>query len=111
MATGGGGARRGAGWVGAVGVSDQNSETSINQQEATMGSRKMLMTTAMVALLALPLAACSGTAKVRTERLCTAAGGTNNPASDNTCNIETTSNKVLTKVTTGTDALTIDFIG
>jgi Peptidase A4 family len=42
---------------------------------------------------------------------CTAAGGTNNPASDNTCNIETTGSKVLTKVTTGTDTLTIDFIG
>ena len=42
---------------------------------------------------------------------CTAAGGTNNPASDNTCNIQTTGGKVLTKVTTGTDKLTIDFIG
>ena len=41
-----------------------------------MGSRKMLMTTAMVALLALPLAACSSTAKIRSSRLCTAAGGT-----------------------------------
>ena len=49
-----------------------------------MASRKMLLTTAMVALLALPLAACSGTAKVRTERLCTAAGGTYN-SSDKTC--------------------------
>ena len=67
-----------------MGVSDQNSETSINQQEVTMGSRKMLLTTAMVALLALPLAACSSTAKVRTARLCTAAGGTYNP-SDHTC--------------------------
>jgi Peptidase A4 family len=42
---------------------------------------------------------------------CTAAGGSNNPASDNTCNVETTGGKVLTKVTTGTDTLTIDFIG
>jgi hypothetical protein len=49
-----------------------------------MGSRKMLLTTAMVALLALPLAACSGTAKFRTSRLCSAAGGTYN-ASDKTC--------------------------
>ena len=57
-----------------MGVSDQNSETSINQQEGTMGSRKMLLTTAMVALLALPLAACSGTAKIRTQRLCTEIG-------------------------------------
>ena len=48
-----------------------------------MGSRKML-TTAMVALLALPLAACAGNAKIRTQRLCTAAGGTYN-SSDKTC--------------------------
>jgi len=47
-----------------------------------MGSRKMLMTTVMVALLALPLAACSSTAKIRSSRLCTAAGGT---YSGNTC--------------------------
>jgi hypothetical protein len=43
----------------------------------------MLLTTAMVALLALPLAAC-GSAKIRTSRMCTAAGGTYN-ASDKTC--------------------------
>jgi len=49
-----------------------------------MDSRKMLLTTAMVALLALPLAACSSTASIRTSRLCTAAGGTYN-ASDKTC--------------------------
>ena len=49
-----------------------------------MGSRKMLLTTAMVALLALPLAACSSTAKIRTARMCTAAGGTYN-SSDKTC--------------------------
>jgi len=67
-----------------VGVSDQNSETSINEQEVAMGSRKMLLTTAMVALLALPLAACSSTAKIRTARMCTAAGGTYN-SSDKTC--------------------------
>jgi hypothetical protein len=42
---------------------------------------------------------------------CTAAGGANNPAGDNTCNIETTGGKVLTKVTAGADTLTIDFIG
>ena len=41
-----------------------------------MGSRKMLMTTALVALLALPLAACSGTIKKSSSSLCTAAGGT-----------------------------------
>jgi len=74
-----------------MGVSDQGSEKSINQQEATtMGSRKMLMTTAMVALLALPLAACSSTAKIRTSRLCTAAGGT---YSGNTCNPGTPNQK------------------
>jgi len=38
----------------------------INQQEATMGSRKMLMTTAMVALLALPLSACSSSYRLKT---------------------------------------------
>ena len=48
-----------------------------------MGSRKMLMTTAMVALLALPLAACSSTIKKSSSSLCTAAGGT---YSGNTCN-------------------------
>jgi ABC-type oligopeptide transport system substrate-binding subunit len=72
------------------GVSDRNNETSINQQEVTMGSRKMLMTTAMVALLALPLAACSSTAKIRSSRLCTAAGGT---YSGNTCNPGTPNQK------------------
>ncbi|HTY76585.1 MAG TPA: hypothetical protein VMI34_02100 [Candidatus Bathyarchaeia archaeon] len=39
-----------------------------------MRSTKTLI--AMVALLALPLAACSSTAKIRSSRLCTAAGGT-----------------------------------
>jgi ABC-type oligopeptide transport system substrate-binding subunit len=73
-------------------VSDQISETSINQQEVTMGSRKMLMTTAMVALLALPLAACSSTAKIRTARLCTAAGGTYNGGTK-TCNPGTPNQK------------------
>ena len=38
-----------------------------------MGSRKTLI--AVVALLALPLAACSNTAKIKSSRLCTAAGG------------------------------------
>jgi hypothetical protein len=75
-----------------MGVSDQLSETSINEQEETMGSRKMLMTTAMVALLAFPLAACSSTAKVRSSRLCTAAGGTYN-GSSNTCNPGTPNQK------------------
>jgi len=35
----------------------------------------------------------------------------NNPNTDDTCNIETTSNKVLTKVVLGNYAVTIDFIG
>lgn len=48
-----------------------------------MGSRKMLMTTAMVALLVLPLAACSSTMRLRSEKMCTATGGT---YSGNTCN-------------------------
>lgn len=42
---------------------------------------------------------------------CTAAGGTNNPQNDDTCNIETLSNKVLTKVTLGSYTVTVDFIG
>ena len=66
-----------------MGVSGQGSGKFINQQEATMGSRKMLMTTAMVALLALPLSACSRTYRLKSERMCTAAGGT---YSGNTCN-------------------------
>jgi ABC-type oligopeptide transport system substrate-binding subunit len=48
-----------------------------------MGSRKMLMTTAMVGLLALPLAACSPTIKLKSENMCKAVGGT---YSGNTCN-------------------------
>lgn len=55
-----------------------------------MGSRQILITTAVVALLALPLAACSSTIKVRTSRLCTAAGGT---YSGNTCNPGTPNQK------------------
>ena len=48
-----------------------------------MGSRKMLMTMAMVTLLALPLAACSQTMRLKSETICKAAGGT---YSGNTCN-------------------------
>jgi hypothetical protein len=40
---------------------------------------------------------------------CTTAGGTNNPQSDNTCNIETTGGTVLTKVTLASDTVTVDF--
>ena len=48
-----------------------------------MGSRKMLMTMAMVALLALPLAACSSSFRLQSAKMCQAAGGT---YSGNTCN-------------------------
>src|SRR6266508_211347 len=60
-----------------------------------MGSRKMLMTTALVALLALPLAACSGTIKKSSGSLCTAAGGT---YSGNTCNPGTPNQKTATQM-------------
>ena len=60
-----------------------------------MGSRKMLMTTAMVALLALPLSACSSTYRLKTERMCTAAGGT---YSGNTCNPGTPNAKTATQM-------------
>ena len=55
-----------------------------------MGSRKMLLTTAMVALLALPLAACSTSYKLKAENMCKAAGGT---YSGNTCNPGTPNQK------------------
>jgi hypothetical protein len=55
-----------------------------------MVSRKMLMNTAMVALLALPLAACSPTIKLKSEKMCTASGGT---YSGNTCNPGTPNQK------------------
>ena len=63
-----------------------------------MGSRKMLMTTAMVALLALPLAACSAKAQIRSSRLCTAAGGT---YSGNTCNPGTPNQKTAKQMCDG----------
>jgi hypothetical protein len=55
-----------------------------------MGSRKMLMTTAIMALLALPLAACSTSMKLKSEKMCTASGGT---YSGNTCNPGTPNQK------------------
>ena len=55
-----------------------------------MGSRKMLMTTAIAALLALPLAACSTSVKLKSEKMCTASGGT---YSGNTCNPGTPNQK------------------
>jgi len=78
-----------------VGGSDQGSGKLINQQEATMGSRKMLMTTAMVALLALPLAACSSSMRLKSARMCQAAGGT---YSGNTCNPGTPNAKSATQM-------------
>ena len=60
-----------------------------------MGSRKMLMTTAMVALLALPLAACSSTMRLKSSRMCAAAGGT---YSGNTCNPGTPNAKSATQM-------------
>jgi len=78
-----------------MGVSDQGSGKFINQQEATMGSRKMLMTTAMVALLALPLAACTSSMRLKSARMCAAAGGT---YSGNTCNPGTPNAKSATQM-------------
>ena len=60
-----------------------------------MGSRKMLMTTAMVALLALPLASCSSTYRLKSARMCAAAGGT---YSGNTCNPGTPNAKSATQM-------------
>ena len=60
-----------------------------------MGSRKMLMTTAMVALLALPLAACSNTMRLKSSRMCQASGGT---YSGNTCNAGTPNAKSATQM-------------
>ena len=60
-----------------------------------MGSRKMLMTTAMVALLALPLAACSSTMRLKSQKICTASGGT---YSGNTCNPGTPNAKTATQM-------------
>jgi hypothetical protein len=42
---------------------------------------------------------------------CNAAGGTGNPQSSDTVNIETSGGKVLTSVMTASDTVTIDFIG
>ena len=78
-----------------MGVSGQGSGKFINQQEATMGSRKMLMTTAMVALLALPLAACTSSMRLRSAKICSAAGGT---YSGNTCNPGTANAKTATQM-------------
>ena len=78
-----------------MGVSDQAAGKFINEQEAMMGSRKMLMTTAMVALLALPITACSSTFRLKSEKMCTAAGGT---YSGNTCNPGTPNAKSATQM-------------
>ena len=55
-----------------------------------MGSRKMLMKMAMVALLVLPLAACSSSMRLKSAKMCEAAGGT---YSGNTCNPGTSNAK------------------
>ena len=60
-----------------------------------MGSRKMLMTTAMVALLALPLASCTSSMRLKSARMCAAAGGT---YSGNTCNPGTPNAKTATQM-------------
>ena len=60
-----------------------------------MGSRKMLMTTAMVALLALPLAACSSSVRLSSRKMCEAAGGT---YSGTTCNPGTPNQKNATQM-------------
>ena len=60
-----------------------------------MDSRKMLMTTAMVALLALPLAACSSTMRLKSEKICTSTGGT---YSGGTCNPGTPNAKSATQM-------------
>ena len=60
-----------------------------------MGSRKMVLTTAMVALMALPLAACSSTMRLNSAKICTAAGGT---YAGNTCNPGTPNSKTATQM-------------
>jgi len=55
-----------------------------------MGSKRKLMKMAMVALLVLPLAACSSTMRLRSAKICTASGGT---YSGNTCNPGTPNSK------------------
>ena len=42
---------------------------------------------------------------------CNASGGTGNPQTGDTANVENSSGKVLTSVTTGSDTVTINFIG
>ena len=60
-----------------------------------MCSRKMLMTIAMVALLALPLAACSSSIRLKSAKMCQATGGT---YSGNTCNPGTPNAKSATQM-------------
>jgi len=60
-----------------------------------MGSRKMLMTAAIAALLALPLAACSSKMTLKSARMCQATGGT---YSGNTCNPGTPNAKSATQM-------------
>jgi len=60
-----------------------------------MRTRKMLMTTAMVALLALPVAACSSSIRLKSATMCQATGGT---YSGNTCNPGTPISKTATQM-------------
>jgi hypothetical protein len=55
----------------------------------------MLMTATMVALLALPLAACSSSMRLKSSRMCQASGGT---YSGNTCNPGTPNAKSATQM-------------
>jgi len=60
-----------------------------------MGSRKMFMTTDVLALLSLPLASCSSTMRLRSAKICQASGGT---YSGNTCNPGTPNAKTATQM-------------
>jgi hypothetical protein len=62
----------------------------MNTEAATMASRKILTTTAMAVLLAVPLAACSSSVRLSSAKMCTAAGGT---YSGGTCNPGTPNQK------------------
>ena len=60
-----------------------------------MGSRNRLVKMAMVTLLVLPLAACSSSMRLKSSKMCEAAGGT---YSGNTCNPGTPNAKSATQM-------------
>ena len=60
-----------------------------------MGSRNRLMKMAVVAMLVLPLAACSSSMRLKSAKMCEAAGGT---YSGNTCNPGTPNAKSATQM-------------